>query len=223
MLLYNVQTVTPVTTQIRALAKQHGIPVVGVSETMPAGVATYQQWQQSQLDQSPARARDEPEPVTAPLVELRGAAVRIGTRTLWSELDLALSEGEFLAVLGPNGTGKTTLLKVLLGLVPLSAGTVQVNGAAPHAGNAEIGYVPQQQAFDRNLPVRGRDLVRFGVDGHRWGLPSTTGRRGAESTPCSTPSVPRRTPTPRSACSRAANSNGCASPRRCSGIPGPPV
>jgi zinc/manganese transport system substrate-binding protein len=49
VLLYNVQTVTPVTTQIRALARGHGIPVVGVSETMPAGVATYQQWQQSQL------------------------------------------------------------------------------------------------------------------------------------------------------------------------------
>jgi len=49
VLLYNVQTVTPVTTQIRSLALQHGIPVVGVSETMPAGVATYQQWQASQL------------------------------------------------------------------------------------------------------------------------------------------------------------------------------
>jgi zinc/manganese transport system substrate-binding protein len=49
VLLYNAQTVTPVTTQIRALARSHGIPVVGVSETMPAGVATYQRWQQSQL------------------------------------------------------------------------------------------------------------------------------------------------------------------------------
>ena len=49
VLLYNVQTVTPVTAQVRALARQHGIPVVGVSETMPAGAATYQQWQQSQL------------------------------------------------------------------------------------------------------------------------------------------------------------------------------
>ncbi len=49
VLLYNVQTVTPVTTQIRALARQHGIPVVGVSETMPAGATSYQQWQQSQL------------------------------------------------------------------------------------------------------------------------------------------------------------------------------
>ena len=49
VLLYNVQTVTPVTSQIRALARQHHIPIVGVSETMPAGVGTYQQWQQSQL------------------------------------------------------------------------------------------------------------------------------------------------------------------------------
>jgi zinc/manganese transport system substrate-binding protein len=49
VLLYNVQTVTPVTTQIRALARQHGIPVVGVSETMPAGATTYQRWQGSQL------------------------------------------------------------------------------------------------------------------------------------------------------------------------------
>jgi zinc/manganese transport system substrate-binding protein len=49
VLLYNVQTVTPVTTQIRALARSHDIPVVGVSETMSAGAASYQQWQQSQL------------------------------------------------------------------------------------------------------------------------------------------------------------------------------
>jgi len=107
----------------------------------------------------------------APPVELRGAAVRLGQRTLWSGLDLTVSEGEFLAVLGPNGTGKTTLLKVLLGLVPLSEGTVRLHGTPPRRGNPALGYVPQQQAFDRTLPIRGRDLVRFGVDGHRWGLP----------------------------------------------------
>jgi zinc/manganese transport system substrate-binding protein len=49
VLLYNVQTVTPVTTQIRTLAKQHGIAIVGVSETMPANAANYQQWQESQM------------------------------------------------------------------------------------------------------------------------------------------------------------------------------
>jgi zinc/manganese transport system substrate-binding protein len=49
VLLYNVQTVTPVTAQMRTLAKQHNIPVVGVSETMPATATAYQQWQESQM------------------------------------------------------------------------------------------------------------------------------------------------------------------------------
>lgn len=112
--------------------------------------------------------------MTTPRVELRDAAVRLGSRDLWSGLNLSVDEGEFLAVLGPNGTGKTTLLKVLLGLVPLSSGAVRVNGAPPRVGNHELGYVPQQQAFDRSLPIRARDLVRFGIDGHHWGLPRHT-------------------------------------------------
>jgi zinc/manganese transport system substrate-binding protein len=49
VLLYNVQTVTPVTAQMRTLAKQHNIPVVGVSETMPSTATAYQQWQESQM------------------------------------------------------------------------------------------------------------------------------------------------------------------------------
>jgi zinc/manganese transport system ATP-binding protein len=106
-----------------------------------------------------------------PRVELEHATVSLGNRTLWSDLQLTVSDGEFLAVLGPNGTGKTTLLKVLLGLLPISSGMVRVNGKPPSVGNPDLGYVPQQQAFDRDLPIRGRDLVRFGVDGHQWGLP----------------------------------------------------
>jgi zinc/manganese transport system ATP-binding protein len=104
-------------------------------------------------------------------IELRQASVKLGTRTLWTDLTFSLASGEFLAVLGPNGVGKTTLLKVLLGLVPLSSGQVLVNGAAPRRGNHELGYIPQQRAFDPNQPIRARDLVRFGFDGHRWGLP----------------------------------------------------
>jgi zinc/manganese transport system ATP-binding protein len=106
-----------------------------------------------------------------PAVELRDAALRLGPRTLWSGLDLTIDRGEFLAVLGPNGAGKTTLLQVLLGLIPLSGGSVRINGAPPRRGNHDVGYVPQQRAFDRSLPIRGRDLVRFGADGHRWGFP----------------------------------------------------
>ena len=64
-----------------------------------------------------------------------------------------MAEGEFLAVLGPNGTGKTTLLKVLLGLVPLSAGTVRVNGAPPRRGNHELGLRAPAAGL-RPLPAR---------------------------------------------------------------------
>ncbi len=106
-------------------------------------------------------------------IELRDASMRYGSRTLWDELTLAIEAGEFVAVLGPNGAGKTTLIKILLGLIGLSSGTVTIGGRPPARGDNAIGYVPQQRAFDRDLPIRGRDLVRLGLDGHRRGLPLT--------------------------------------------------
>lgn len=109
--------------------------------------------------------------MTAPSVQLRDAALRFGDRELWSGLDLDLAPGEFLTVLGPNGSGKTSLLKVLLGLQPLAAGTVSICGQTPRRGSDMVGYVPQQKSFDPGLPLRGRDLVQLGLDGHRWGLP----------------------------------------------------
>ena len=109
--------------------------------------------------------------MTVPAVRLRDASMAYGPRSLFEHLDLEVAPGEFLAVLGPNGSGKTTLLRILLGLVGLSAGTAEVNGRAPRRGSPDLGYVPQQRAFDPDLPIRGRDLVRFGLDGHRRGLP----------------------------------------------------
>ena len=103
-------------------------------------------------------------------VSLRGAALRFGERTLWDGLDLDVAPGEFLAVLGPNGSGKTTLLRVLLGMQPLSAGQVLVGGQPPARGSRAIGYVPQQKALAEDLPLRARDLVGLGLDGHRLGV-----------------------------------------------------
>jgi zinc/manganese transport system ATP-binding protein len=109
--------------------------------------------------------------VTAtPTIRLGDAALRLGDRVLWSDLTLDVAAGEFIAVLGPNGSGKTSLLKVLLGLQQLSSGTVEVCGQVPRRGSSVVGYIPQQKAFDRDLPLRGRDLVRLGLDGHRWGV-----------------------------------------------------
>ena len=103
-------------------------------------------------------------------VSLRGAALRFGERTLWEGLDLDVAPGEFLAVLGPNGSGKTTLLRVLLGLQPLHAGQVLIGGQPPARGSQAIGYVPQQKGLAEDLPLRARDLVGLGLDGHRLGV-----------------------------------------------------
>jgi zinc/manganese transport system ATP-binding protein len=103
-------------------------------------------------------------------VSLRGASLAFGQRTLWENLDLDINPGEFFAVLGPNGSGKTTFLKVLLGLQELSSGTATLAGRPVARGNRQIGYIPQQKSFDPDTPLRARDLVGLGIDGHRWGI-----------------------------------------------------
>jgi zinc/manganese transport system ATP-binding protein len=110
------------------------------------------------------------------VVRAEGLSLRFGERVLWDDLSFELGQGELLAVLGPNGTGKTSLIRILLGLLGPTSGRVEVCGVPPGKGRSRIGYVPQQRVFDRELALRGRDLVRLGLDGHRWGV----GRLGAE-------------------------------------------
>jgi zinc/manganese transport system ATP-binding protein len=99
------------------------------------------------------------------------ASVRLGGRTIWSDVTLDIVAGEFVAILGPNGVGKSTLVKAALGLVPLSAGSVTVLGRPPGQSGREIGFLPQRRSFDPGLRVRGVDVVRLGSDGERWGVP----------------------------------------------------
>jgi zinc/manganese transport system ATP-binding protein len=133
---------------------------------------------------APAPAADTRASVPAGVaaVELAGAAVQLGGRTIWSDVDLLVPEGEFVAILGPNGAGKSTLLNVLLGLLRLQRGRASVLGGAPGAHNGRIGYLPQRRVFDADTRVRGVDMVRLGLDGHRWGVPlPLAGRLGARS------------------------------------------
>jgi zinc/manganese transport system ATP-binding protein len=108
---------------------------------------------------------------TGPAIQLDGVTLAYGARPIWSDLSLEIAPGTFTAVLGPNGSGKTSLLRAILGLLAPSAGRIEVLGHAPRRGDPSIGYIPQRTAFDLDLPLRGRDLVRFGIDGHRWGVP----------------------------------------------------
>jgi zinc/manganese transport system ATP-binding protein len=111
----------------------------------------------------------------APVLSLRDATLSFGARTLWSGLDLDVAPGEFVAVLGPNGSGKTSFLKSVLGAQRLTSGEMRFLGEPVRRGARRIGYVPQQKLITASTPVRARDLVGFGVTGHRWGLP--VGRR----------------------------------------------
>ncbi len=105
----------------------------------------------------------------APL-ELAGARLAYGPRVVWSDLDLVVRPGEFLTVLGPNGSGKTSLLRAILGLAPLDDGRLSILGRPPRRGSRAVGYIPQQRLIDPATPVRARDLVRLGLDGDRWGV-----------------------------------------------------
>lgn len=106
-----------------------------------------------------------------PVLSIADATLGVGDRTLWRGLDLQLAPGEFVAVLGANGSGKTSLLRAVLGQRELDAGRIAFEGRPVRTGDPRIGYIPQQRPVPAGTPLRGRDLVALGADGHRFGLP----------------------------------------------------
>ncbi|HWD08063.1 MAG TPA: metal ABC transporter ATP-binding protein [Actinomycetota bacterium] len=110
------------------------------------------------------------------VLSVAGVSVVLGGRQVLADVSFGIGAGEFTGLIGSNGAGKTTLFRVILGLQP-ATGTVLVGGRPRDRRNPLIGYVPQKVLLDPDVPLRARDLVGLGIDGHRFGLPIPTRQR----------------------------------------------
>lgn len=113
------------------------------------------------------------------LLAVKNASLSFDQRVIWQHLNLEIQPGEFIAIIGANGSGKSMLLKSILGQQSLSSGSIEFLGKPAGHGNTEIGYVPQHRAIDSGLPLKVVDAVRFGLDGHRFGLPLPAAKKKA--------------------------------------------
>jgi len=113
-------------------------------------------------------------------LELANVTLMLGGRAILAGVSLAIEEQEFVGVLGPNGSGKTTIMRAVLGLLPISGGSMRVLGSPPATGNPAIGYMPQVRSNVNTLRLSGWDFVAGVVDGHRLGLPILTRKGQAE-------------------------------------------
>ncbi|MDD3858529.1 MAG: ATP-binding cassette domain-containing protein, partial [Methanoculleus sp.] len=91
--------------------------------------------------------------MTAPVIEVEDVWVRLRGHTVLEEVNVAVYPDDFYAIIGPNGGGKTTLLRVILGLLRPTRGTVRILGETGGAARRKIGYVPQFRTFDFEYPI----------------------------------------------------------------------
>lgn len=96
------------------------------------------------------------------IVEIKDLAFAYNGEAVLKDVNLTVRQKDFMAIIGPNGGGKTTLLKLLLGLLTPEKGTVRVDGKSPQEASPCIGYVPQDVHMNRSFPITAIDVVLMG-------------------------------------------------------------
>ena len=96
------------------------------------------------------------------VIDIRGVNFSYGSAPTLSDVDLQVTAGEFLGIVGPNAGGKSTLLKLILGLLQPQSGSIDVLGRAPKSASRLIGYVPQYPSFPRDFPISVEQVVQLG-------------------------------------------------------------
>jgi zinc transport system ATP-binding protein len=124
-----------------------------------------------QPEAPPEAGRPASAPAPAPVVEFRQVSFAYTREPVLQEVSFEVKPGEFVSAVGPNGGGKTTLLRLILGTVRPDAGEVRVFGGPPERARSRVGYVPQYARFDPLFPVTVLDVVRMGRVGSLAGGP----------------------------------------------------
>ncbi|HIJ54989.1 MAG TPA: ABC transporter ATP-binding protein [Deltaproteobacteria bacterium] len=100
--------------------------------------------------------------MSQPIIEIQNLSFAYNSQKVLKDVSLTIKQGEFLALIGPNGGGKTTLLKLILGLLNADKGTIRVFGHPPRKASHRIGYVPQDVHVNKDFPVTAMDVVLMG-------------------------------------------------------------
>lgn len=116
-------------------------------------------------------------PADQPLLSVEALNVQISGKTILDDVSFSVASGDFTGLIGSNGAGKTTLMRVVLGLERPTSGRVLLDGIPRSKKVRSIGYVPQKVVLDPEMPLRARDLVALGIDGHRFGVPIPSKQR----------------------------------------------
>lgn len=103
--------------------------------------------------------------MTEPVIEIENVSFAYKVEPVLQEISLTIERGEFIGLVGPNGGGKSTLLKLILGLLHANKGRIKVLGRPPKKGRKKIGYVPQYTTFKREFPITVEDTVLLGLLG----------------------------------------------------------
>jgi zinc transport system ATP-binding protein len=119
--------------------------------------------------------------MSIPIVQIKDVAFAYNREWVLEDVNLDIRQGDFMAMIGPNGGGKTTLLKLVLGLLRPNKGVIRVAGQSAQKASSCIGYVPQDAYSNRNFPITALDVVLMGKlePRKRWAGKSAENRREA--------------------------------------------
>ncbi|MDH5805375.1 MAG: ABC transporter ATP-binding protein, partial [Gemmatimonadota bacterium] len=120
--------------------------------------------------------------MTQPALQVSDVTVSLGGNVVLDRVSLTLEAGDFLGLIGPNGGGKTTLLRVMMGILKPESGSVRIFGLPPGKARGIVGYVPQYARFDASYPIDVMDVVLMGrlSKGKRFRRTTPTDREIAE-------------------------------------------